>query len=140
MSKVSFPEHTIHESADATPKTPTSHGVQSINYHVPSAVDGSPIFVRQWLPPPEVVTKAVIQFTHGISEHSGRYDRFARYLAKNGYRIYAGDLRGHGLSVPQTELGKASIHFWADTTGDMKQLLDLMQTENPQLPRFAFGH
>lgn len=118
----------------------TGYGVQSMNYHVSSVVDGSPISVRQWLPPPDVDTKAVVQVTHGIAEHSGRYDRFARYLAENGYRVYASDLRGHGLSVPQTELGRASIHFWADTTADMKQLLDMIETQNPNLPRFAFGH
>jgi hypothetical protein len=38
-------------------KTTTTHGVQSMNYHVPSVVDGSPISVRRWLPPPEVNTK-----------------------------------------------------------------------------------
>ena len=91
-------------------------------------------------PRPEVNTRAVLQLTHGISEHSGRYDRFARFLAKNGFRVYASDLRGHGLSVPQSELGKAGVQFWADTTADMKQLLDLMHKENPELPRFAFGH
>ena len=121
-------------------KTTTNHGVQSMNYHVPSVVDGSPISVRRWLPPPEVNTKAAPQLTHGISEHSGRYERFARFLAENGYQVYASDLRGHGLSCRQSELGKASVHFWADTTVDMKQLLDLMHTENPNLPRFAFGH
>ena len=31
------------------------------------------------------------------------------------------------------------MHFWADTTADMKQLLDLMHPENLTLPRFAFG-
>ena len=121
-------------------KKTTTHGVQSINYHIPSVVDGSWLSIREWLPPPEATTKAVIQLTHGISEHSGRYDRFARYLAENGYRVYAGDLRGHGLSVPQADLGQASIHFWADTMADMKQLLDIMEIENPNLPRFAFGH
>ena len=121
-------------------KSTTSHGIQSMNYHVSSVVDGSPISVRQWLPPPEVQTKAVVQLTHGISEHSGRYDRFARYLTENGYRVYASDLRGHGLSVPQEDLGQASIHFWADATADMKQLLDIIRTENPSLPHFAFGH
>jgi alpha-beta hydrolase superfamily lysophospholipase len=121
-------------------KSTTSRGIQSINYHVSSVVDGSPVSVRQWLPPPEIQAKAVVQLTHGISEHSGRYDRFARYLAESGYRVYASDLRGHGLSVPQEDLGQASIHFWADTTADMKQLLDTIQTENPSLPHFAFGH
>jgi hypothetical protein len=41
---------------------------------------------------------------------------------------------------PTSELGKAGVQFWADTTADMKQLLDLMHEENPELPRFAFGH
>jgi alpha-beta hydrolase superfamily lysophospholipase len=117
-----------------------THGVQSINYHVGSVVDGSGISIREWLPPPEMNTKATLQLTHGISEHSGRYDRFARFLAENGYRVYASDMRGHGLSVPQSDLGKANVHFWADTTSDMKQLLDFMSEENPNLPRFAFGH
>jgi hypothetical protein len=54
----------------------------------------------------------------------------ARFLAKNGPRA----------SVPQCELGKAGVQFWADTTTDMKQLLDPMHKENPELPRFAFGH
>src|SRR6516164_193506 len=113
-----------------------THGVQSINYHVGSVVDGSGISVRAWLPPPEMNTKATLQLTHGISEHSGRYDRFARFLAENRYRVYANDLRW----VPQSELGEASVHFWADTSADMKQLLDLMSAEKPNLPRFAFGH
>jgi alpha-beta hydrolase superfamily lysophospholipase len=140
MAQLEFPARTIQGETEARPKSTTSHGVQSMNYHLSSVVDRSPISVRQWLPPPEVVTKAVVQLTHGISEHSGRYDRFGRYLAEHGYRVYASDLRGHGLSVPQSALGKAGIHFWADTTADMKQLLDIMQTENPQLSRFAFGH
>jgi len=111
-----------------------------MNYHAPSVVDGSGISIREWVPPPEVNTKATLQLTHGIAEHSGRYDRFGRFLASNGYRVYASDLRGHGLSVGQSELGKASVHFWADTAADMKQLLDLMHAENPNVPRFAFGH
>jgi hypothetical protein len=47
----------------------------------------------------------------------------ARFLAKNGPRA----------SVPQCELGKAGVQFWADTTTDMKQLLDPMHKENPEL-------
>src|SRR5262249_12333857 len=134
-----YPKHDSLR-VDAMIKTTISHAVQSINYHVSSVIDGSPISIRQWLPPADIETKAVVQLTHGISEHSGRYDRFARHLAENGNRVYASDLRGHGLSVPQTQLGQASIHFWADTTADMKQLLELMRIENPTLPRVPFGH
>lgn len=50
-----------------------------------SDVDGAEIFGRRWLPPVGIVPRALIQITHGISEHSGRYDRFARAVADSGY-------------------------------------------------------
>jgi hypothetical protein len=42
--KMGSPERTSHRKADATmPERTTSYGVQSMNYHVSSVVDGSPI-------------------------------------------------------------------------------------------------
>src|SRR5712664_2336040 len=79
---------TPHINGDAMAKTRT-HGVQSMSYHVASVVDGSALSVRQWVPRPEVNTRAVLQLTQGISEHSGRYEHFARFLAENGFRVYA---------------------------------------------------
>ena len=49
-----------------------------------SRVDQAPIFVRKWLPPAGSVRVPPVQITHGIAEHSGRYDRFARFLAATG--------------------------------------------------------
>ena len=45
-------------------------------------------------------TKAALQLTLSISEHSRLCDRFARDVVENGYRVYANDLRGYGLSFP----------------------------------------
>jgi alpha-beta hydrolase superfamily lysophospholipase len=71
-----------------------------------SQVDQAPIFVRKWLPPCGIRPQATVQITHGIAEHSGRYDRFARFLAAEGYVVYALDLRGHGETAGPDNLGQ----------------------------------
>jgi hypothetical protein len=45
-----------------------------------SNLDQASIFVRKWLPPCGIRPRATVQITHGIAEHGGRYDRFARFL------------------------------------------------------------
>src|SRR3984893_16160239 len=83
-----------------------------------SQVDQAPIFVRKWLPPCGIRPQATEQITPGIAEHSGRYDRFARFLAAKGYVVYALDLRGHGETAGPDRLGKGGQTAWgARTTG-----------------------
>jgi len=40
----------------------------------------------------------VVNFVHGLGEHSGRYAHVAKVLNNAGYHFAAFDLRGHGLS------------------------------------------
>ncbi|MDH6246046.1 alpha/beta fold hydrolase [Mycobacterium sp. OTB74] len=105
-----------------------------------SQLDQAPIFVRKWHPPCGIRPRAAVQITHGISEHSGRYGRLARYLAAEGYVVYALDLRGHGHTAGPGQLGQAGITAWHDMTADIKQLADIARAENPSLPLVAFGH
>ena len=49
------------------------------------------------------VPKGVVQIVHGMVEHMGRYDDFARFLAANGYAVCGNDHIGHGLSVDSPE-------------------------------------
>jgi len=56
---------------------------------------GQQLFYRSWLAPE---AKASLVIAHGYAEHSGRYDDFAKYLASNGFSVYALDHRGHGKS------------------------------------------
>ena len=105
-----------------------------------SEVDQVPIFVRKWEPPCGVRPRAAVQITHGIAEHSGRYDRLARFLAAEGCVAYALDLRGHGQTAGPDKLGQAGITAWHDMTADIKQLADIVKAEHPSLPLVAFGH
>ena len=105
-----------------------------------SRVDQAPIFVRKWLPPCGIRPRATVQITHGIAEHSGRYNRFARFLTAQGYVVYAIDLRGHGGTAGLDNLGQAGLTAWEDMTADIKQLSDIAKTEYPTSPLIAFGH
>ena len=48
---------------------------------------------------PKNTPKAIIQFSHGMSEHKERYFDFINYLSDNGYICVINDHRGHGASV-----------------------------------------
>ena len=52
----------------------------------------------QWLPD-EGQPRAVVQIVHGVAEHMGRYDAFARFLAGHGFAVCGEDHRGHGKTV-----------------------------------------
>ena len=54
---------------------------------------------RFWEPKGEI--KGVVQLTHGIAEHMGRYADFGEYLAANGYAAAAEDHMGHGESISE---------------------------------------
>ena len=57
--------------------------------------DGTEVAVNRWIPDTE--PKAVIVISHGMSEHSLRYDRAATLFTDAGFAVSAHDHRGHGL-------------------------------------------
>ena len=60
-----------------------------------NSLDGTRLALRTWPVPGATTTFAVV---HGLGEYSGRYERFARGMAKLGMATSAVDLRGHGES------------------------------------------
>ncbi len=56
-----------------------------------------------WWPEDGVVPHAAVQLVHGMAEHIGRYDEFARYLNKRGFVVFGHDHIGHGESVASKE-------------------------------------
>ena len=83
--------------------------------------------------------RAVVQIVHGMSEHMGRYDMCARYLAAGGCVVVGADLIGHGRTAPsEKEYG----HFddYSVLVEDQKLLLEKMRKKYRSLPYVIMGH
>ena len=102
--------------------------------------DGTVLHTYRWIPEQPV---AVVQIAHGAVEHALRYDHFARYLADNGFAVYANDHRGHGKTAGSPEnvayLGERGGGF-LQLVEDMHLLTAHIREENPDLPVFLMGH
>ncbi|HQR28207.1 MAG TPA: lysophospholipase [Nocardioides sp.] len=105
-----------------------------------TAPDGVALHVNRWLP--DGPAKAVVQIAHGMAEHSGRYERFARRLTDAGYAVYAHDHRGHGGTVAAPR----DAGYFADTDGfdtvvaDLHLVSERAREEQPGMPFFLLGH
>lgn len=110
--------------------------MQSSNFTLTTS-DGTDVFVHRWLPDGD--TKAVVQMSHGLAEHSARYARFAKRLTNHGYAVYAGDHRGHGqTSGPRG--GFAERDGWSTVVSDLFLVTGRAKQEQPGLPVFLLGH
>lgn len=86
--------------------------------------------------------KAVVHLNHGMSEHMGRYERFATVLSQHGYHIIGHDHRGHGLTTsPDAPQGMfARTHGWRKVIADVDAVNDHARAQFPNLPIVYFGH
>ncbi len=112
--------------------------------------------------PEDVTPRGVLQITHGMVEHIGRYDEFATFMMEQGFVVVGHDHLGHGRSVlrkrpknvpgPKTAQGapKKPVHpdlgyFYEYAPSDilvedMHTLRIITQEEFPTLPYFMLGH
>ena len=88
---------------------------------------------------PEGEPKAVVQLIHGIAEHIGRYDAFAKFLTQHGYVVAADDHMGHGGSAENGLRGYFS-GGWLSAVEDEKRLHDEISAQYPDLPYYILGH
>ena len=106
-----------------------------------TADDGTEIFVHRWEPDEPAAVVAIAHVVHGMAEHSGRYARLAEMLTANGFRVYAHDHRGHGLTAKPEDLGHlGDENGWARTIGDLRRLIRREMDENPGKPVLVIGH
>ncbi|MBJ8337554.1 lysophospholipase [Antrihabitans sp. YC3-6] len=94
---------------------------------------GDRIYWQSWLP--ESVS-AVVVISHGVAEHSGRYEHLANELADNGYAVYAIDHHGHGKSAGN----RSNIDRMAGVVSDLDTLIGMTGESHPGLPIFLLGH
>ena len=109
-------------------------------FTLPSTCDGENIVCR--LAEPKGTLRGVVQISHGMSEHIGRYLPFFRFLANEGFVVCGNDHLGHGKSCPDN----SRLGFFAPEKGYQYLIEDLhlvsleLKKRYPDLPFFLFGH
>lgn len=96
--------------------------------------DGETLCVRQWFADSP---KANVLLLHGISEHGGRYARFAEYLNGLGYNVWADDHRAHGETASKIGVTDSRDVF-SDIVSD--QIFWAEELKKEGLPLVVFGH
>lgn len=96
-----------------------------------AAPDGTLLLERRWRARGRWGTVVVV---HGLSEHSGRYDPHARYLAEAGLEVIAYDQRGHGASAG----ARTHLERFTDLLDDLEDRLEEAAAEG--LPVALLGH
>lgn len=95
---------------------------------------GRRIGFRDWLPEGEPRDRIVV--AHGLAEHAGRYEDFARYFTARGYAVHALDHQGHGHSDgPRSVIGS-----FEDARADIDHLVNRVLEESGLVQVKLVGH
>jgi alpha-beta hydrolase superfamily lysophospholipase len=98
-----------------------------------------PVTVYRW--DPEGAPRAIVQITHGMGEHAGRYAQFAEFLTGRGFVVHAQDQRGHGATAAtDADLGRLGETGWDDLITDIGLLGEAARAAHPGLPLVLAGH
>ncbi len=90
-----------------------------------------------WLPDFEPL--GVVQITHGMTEHMGRWETLAKSLTDSGFAVCGFDLRGHGNDVVVKDVAVFGEEDWDAALEDMHLLFTLLQEKFPGLPHLMLG-
>lgn len=107
-----------------------------------TSFDGEEIYYYQWKIDTNEPLRGVVQISHGVGEHAGRYKSIAKKLCKQGYEVYANDHRIHGKSAKSTDyLGfYDGEDYFADAVLDMRSLTEIIKNEHPDAKIILLGH
>ncbi|WP_213879952.1 alpha/beta hydrolase [Pseudomonas sp. dw_358] len=104
-----------------------------------TASDGIALQVHHWLP--AQTPRLIIQLTHGMADHAGRYGALGQALNEAGHGLYAHDQRGHGLTDPQSPRGLyARADGWRKVLADVSALREEIARRHPGVPIVLLGH
>ncbi len=101
------------------------------------------LYLKIWIPEGKV--RAVLQISHGMVEHIGRYREMAEYLVQHGILVAGNDHIGHGKTVRSAaEWGyftPAKSKTPAQTVlGDIERVRKYLVKRYPSVPYFLLGH
>ena len=109
----------------------------------PSSRGAGRVSASLFTPDPEAMPRAVVQISHGMCEHMGRYEDFAAWLCSRGFVVCGNDHLGHRNTVLLNgeKLGyfgpKGSARYLVE---DLERLRLLVSQRYPGLPYFLLGH
>jgi alpha-beta hydrolase superfamily lysophospholipase len=109
----------------------------SSHFSLPSS-DGLQIASYRWDPTDPPV--AAVQLTHGMGEHSRRYEELAQALTGRGLVVYGQDHRGHGATASPDALGDLGPDGWPALIADIGLLTEVIHAEHPGLPVVLLAH
>jgi len=92
------------------------------------------IYSQVW--EPEESPKAVITLIHGLGEHSGRYNHWAKKFVENDFAVVTMDLRCHGKS----QGSRGGVSVYNQLLNDIDQLIAETEKLYPEKPIFLYGH
>ncbi len=95
---------------------------------------GKKVFAQAWLPDKE--PGCVVNFLHGLGEHSGRYTRWGSLFAEAGYAFLAVDLFGNG----KTEGKAGHVKSYQLLLDQVELMLQKSGELFPGIPRVLYGH
>ena len=105
--------------------------------------EGVVIETVEW---PVASPRAVVQISHGIAEHSGRYAALAADLNRAGFTVVADDHRGHGVTGARQSIagtvrgGRLGPGGLKATVAAIDRFRDLTKARFPDLPLVLVAH
>jgi len=104
-----------------------------------TSTDGLSIACAKWSGQHE--PRGVIQISHGLGEHIGRYAELAKLLVEDELVVYGNDHRGHGLTAkPSDSFGDFGPAGFDQLVEDMVSLRVIAKKEHPGKAYILLGH
>ena len=83
----------------------------------------------------------VVQISHGMAEHMGRYSHFINHLNEEGFNVIIHNHRGHGDRLVDNKIGFfASSGGWQLIVDDLVSVHNWAVNQYPELPHILMGH
>lgn len=102
-----------------------------------AGAQGMELPARLWLPDGQ--PRLVLQISHGMTEHSGRYDTLAAALAEHGIACAAFDLRGHGRNPGSCTCADMGPDGWEQSLSDLQRFCERLRESFPGVPLGMLG-
>lgn len=111
-------------------------------FKIPSTDNVNNLHVYCW--EPDGKPSAIVQISHGMTEHLKRYDDFASFLTKNGILVIGNDHLGHGLTAKEEDYGYFGTNRSKTVVDDLYEITKYAKktycSDGDKIPYILFGH